>query len=81
MDIQKLVGNLIDNAIKYTPNDGDINITINQTSLIIKDSGIGMSQGLQQKLGERFTRDTQAIQLNYEWVWLGLSIVYKIIWN
>lgn len=48
----QIMGNLITNAIKFTPQDGfvtvDLNLTVNETlnclMLVVKDSGIGLSK-------------------------------------
>lgn len=45
-----LVRNLVDNAIRYTPEYGFVRVTIErlkgQTRLTVEDSGLGLSEGL-----------------------------------
>jgi signal transduction histidine kinase len=76
--IQKLFSNLIDNAIKYTPEWWIITLSLHDNIFSIQDTGIGMSETFISRLGERFIREEQATKVNYEWVGLGLSIVHKI---
>lgn len=80
--LQSILFNLIDNAIKYTPEHGRIDITIDQQSqygyLCIEDSGVGVSSSDYAKLIERFVR----LPNNQEDVvgsGLGLSIVHTAV--
>lgn len=79
LDIVKVCSNLIDNAIKYTPEGGSITITMSDYELIIQDTGIGMSKEFVGQIGRRFMRDVHALQMNYDGIWLGISIVSKIM--
>lgn len=73
--------NLIDNAIKFSKEDGKINITIKQENsyiiVKIKDNGIGMDENEQQKIYTRFYQIDQSH--SQEGSGLGLSIVKRII--
>jgi signal transduction histidine kinase len=55
--------NLIDNAIKYTPDNGSVNISVRQEAVFclitIQDNGVGMSPKIIQAL---FTSDSRRIQ-------------------
>ncbi|MBK3496687.1 HAMP domain-containing histidine kinase [Viridibacillus sp. YIM B01967] len=75
--------NLLSNSIKFTPNGGTIRIRIapkNDTVTIsIIDTGIGMTEGDQQHIFERFFKADQSRAMSNGGSGLGLSIVKKII--
>ena len=79
--IQRLVANLLDNAIKYTPVDGRIDVTVspgeNQTvAIAVKDSGVGISGQDLEHIFERFYRcDPSRSQTG---TGLGLSFVRAV---
>ncbi len=77
-------GNLIDNAIKYTPNNGKITISIhiNQEAkkclVMISDSGYGINQEDIPKIFDPFFR-SPGQKSAISGTGLGLSIVKKVI--
>ena len=59
--IQRMLGNLLDNAIKYTPEDGAVAVAAranpdHSISIVVKDSGIGISEKDLPHIFERFYR-------------------------
>ena len=58
--VRRLTMNLLDNAIKYTPEGGKINVACqragNEYSLTVRDSGPGIPAEAQEKIFERFFR-------------------------
>lgn len=82
--IEQVLVNLIDNAIKYSPNNTKIQITthihLNKIYISIKDEGVGMSKKDQLLIWDRFyTVDKARTPGKSKGTGLGLSIVKKII--
>jgi two-component system OmpR family sensor kinase len=74
-----LVGNLVDNAIRYTPEGGKIDVTLGNGSsglvLSVKDSGPGIPIGDRERIFERFFR---VAGNEVQGSGLGLAIVKQI---
>ncbi len=84
--ILEVFANLISNAIKYTPKNGEINILteIRGKNVVISivDNGIGFTQDEKEKIFKEFgkiVRDEQNLDLEIEGTGLGLYISKKII--
>jgi signal transduction histidine kinase len=79
--IQRVVANLLDNALKYTPENGNITFTLKQdqekVTVSIEDTGIGISDEDLPKVFNRFYRCD--ISRSLQGVGLGLSLAKAII--
>ncbi|MDX1700682.1 MAG: HAMP domain-containing sensor histidine kinase, partial [Melioribacteraceae bacterium] len=80
--IERVFQNLIDNAMKFTPKNGTINIKlINQTDNIkvsIADSGVGISEEMIPHIYDRFNQGGNGGKKS-KGLGLGLAIVKKIL--
>ncbi|MDD5213604.1 MAG: HAMP domain-containing sensor histidine kinase [Candidatus Gracilibacteria bacterium] len=72
-----LFSNLLSNAIKYNIENGKIDIILDEKSLSIKDSGIGIENENFERIFEKFFREEFARGENG--FGIGLSLVKKII--
>jgi len=58
--LQILVGNLLDNAIKYTPEGGTVDVEVRQldhgVDLVVEDSGPGIPEAERERVLDRFYR-------------------------
>ncbi len=76
-----MLRNLLDNAIRYTPEGGHVEVALHltdggkQVALEISDSGIGVTDSQLALLGQRFHRINPALT---DGVGLGLSIVRRV---
>ena len=81
LDMQKLFKNLVENAIKYSEKDKEINIELkrdqDQVIFVVKDQGIGISIEHQERVFERFYRVDKG-RLDGG-TGLGLAIVKHIV--
>lgn len=78
---QESIFNILDNAVKYSPNNTKINVSIVKYELFcridIKDEGEGISESDINKIFTRFYRGENT--KNIEGVGIGLSLARKII--
>jgi two-component system sensor histidine kinase KdpD len=78
--IEQVLINLLENAARYTPNDGNISVTATQTpyavEISIADSGIGIPIGSETSIFERYKRLSEK---KSEGMGLGLAICKGIV--
>lgn len=79
--LQKIISNLISNAIKYSPHKTEINIVAccNDNNFILKvtDQGVGISKADQTEIFERFSRGKNSGMSGG--VGIGLSLVKQLL--
>lgn len=79
--IKQVIGNLIDNAIKYTVNGG-ITVSISTSTSTVKvsitDTGVGIDTAELNKLFNKFSRTKDANKTNVIGTGLGLYIAKKM---
>jgi len=81
--VEEVITNLVDNAIKYSPQDGRVVISGrvegDHVTIAVEDDGLGIPQRDQERIFERFRRgDTSQVQ-NVRGVGLGLYICRSIV--
>jgi two-component system, NtrC family, sensor histidine kinase KinB len=81
--IRHVITNLIDNAIKYSKQDGRIEVSCvkNKSEIVffVRDYGIGIPQEQQKRLFEKFFRADNAVLSETDGTGLGLYIVRAIV--
>jgi two-component system phosphate regulon sensor histidine kinase PhoR len=81
--IRQILDNLVDNAIKYTPENGNVKVTLitegNRLRLAVKDNGIGIPHEDLPRIFERFYRVDRARSREMGGTGLGLSIVKHLV--
>ena len=77
------IANYLDNAIKYTPDGGSIEVSLHKDKytlwFAVKDTGIGVSPESTGSLFTKFFRDKKAKAIHTEGTGAGLFIVKNII--
>ncbi len=81
--IQRVLENLVRNAIKFTPEGGDITISIDERpqslAIAVTDTGPGIPQQDLPRIFDRFYRSVQGEEARSDSAGLGLAIVKRIL--
>lgn len=80
-DFDRLVRNLISNAIKYNKEKGKIYVNLTKNYISVKDSGIGIEAKNLSRIFERFFRVDKGRSREQGGTGLGLAIVKHICLN
>jgi signal transduction histidine kinase/DNA-binding response OmpR family regulator len=81
----KIIQNLISNAIKFTPNNGIIEVSIginekeNQFYISVKDNGIGIKEGEINNIFNRFYQVSNNKSRQFEGTGIGLHLTKSIV--
>jgi CheY-like chemotaxis protein len=82
LKVKQVLGNLTDNAIKFTDN-GHVSLRVDKVSsnentekirFIVKDSGVGIEEGFKDKIFEHFNQGDLSTKKKYNGTGLGLAI-------
>lgn len=77
------VSNLVDNGIKYTPEEGHVKVSLDSDGkdcfITVQDSGIGISEEDQNKVFEKFYRVDKTRDRETGGTGLGLAITHSVI--
>ena len=81
--LTNVIYNLLDNALKYSPGEPKINISLingeHQIEILVKDEGIGIPAEFRKKIFEKFFRVPTGDVHNTKGYGLGLSYVDSVI--
>jgi len=76
--VERLVGILLDNAVRYTPRGGTVRVDVQAANgaamLSVSDTGIGIPAEERPRVFERFFRGTHARAMSHDGNGLGLPI-------
>jgi two-component system, sensor histidine kinase len=80
--IEQIVVNLLDNALKYTPAGGNIDIAIhaenNDAVLTVRDSGVGIAADLLPNIFEVFVQGADSLDRAQGGLGIGLALVRQL---
>jgi signal transduction histidine kinase/DNA-binding NarL/FixJ family response regulator len=80
--LDRIINNIIENAIKYTDVGGEVSVNLTtcdgKINFSVKDSGIGIPTELHEKIFNP-TSQIESKKINYQGMGLGLSITKKIL--
>ena len=81
--ITRMILNLLDNAVKYTPAGGEISLALTRQNgnaeIVVRDTGIGIPEADRYRIFDRFYRVDKARSRAHGGAGLGLSIVRWIV--
>lgn len=81
--VRQLVDNLVENAVKYSPDGGEVRVALwtegGQARLSVSDEGIGIPQEDLPELFQRFHRGTNVDDRRFAGMGLGLYICQAIV--
>jgi two-component system phosphate regulon sensor histidine kinase PhoR len=83
MRVEQVITNLVENAIKYSPNGGPITVRLESSAgtigVSVTDQGIGVPPGLADRLFERFYRADGEAMRTIKGLGLGLFISKSLV--
>ena len=91
--LEKIINNLLSNAFKFTPPDGNISVNLySETNsdftlakVSVKDSGIGIPKDQQEKIFNRFYQVDDSSKRSFGGSGIGLALVKELVtlhkWN
>ena len=81
--IERVLQNLIENALRYTPNDGEVSVQLEvsgtHVAVHVIDTGIGIAEAHLPYIFERYWRANEGEVSNVSGSGLGLAIVKRIL--
>lgn len=81
--MESILKNIISNALKYTPENGNVQIFVSENndswSVEVKDTGIGIPASEQKKLFKLHFRGSNAINSKVTGSGIGLMLVWKLV--
>ncbi|GAA0178433.1 hypothetical protein SH2C18_14910 [Clostridium sediminicola] len=81
--IERILLNILSNAVKFTPSGGKITVSITEEAdnvcIIIKDTGIGIAKEKQEIIFERFRQVDKSFARTNEGSGIGLSLVKSLV--
>jgi signal transduction histidine kinase len=81
--MEQVITNLLDNALKYTPNGGTIDIKLetvdDQVVLSVRDSGIGIPPALLNRIFDVFVQGERTLDRPHGGLGIGLPLVRQLL--
>jgi diguanylate cyclase (GGDEF)-like protein len=81
--LTQVLSNLLDNASKHTPDDGEIALSVGVEGdaivMTVSDNGTGIAAEVLPNVFEPFVQDTHAIGFNGTGLGLGLTVVRELV--
>ncbi|GAA4453539.1 hybrid sensor histidine kinase/response regulator transcription factor [Nibrella saemangeumensis] len=81
--LERIVYNLLSNALKFTPANGEVYLTAHQTSgqlaLTVRDTGVGIGPEQLPYIFDRFYQGDTSVRRLYQGTGIGLALVKELV--
>jgi len=81
--LTQILSNLLDNASKYTPEGGEIRLSMEVVDaaivMTVSDNGIGIAADVLPRIFEPFVQDAHAVNFNGAGLGIGLTVVRELV--
>ncbi|MFI9640544.1 sensor histidine kinase [Micromonospora sp. NPDC051925] len=77
--LRQIVGNLVSNAIRYTPSGGSVTVGAHDTTITVRDTGVGIAAENLSKIFDRFWRADESRNRATGGSGLGLAITQHLV--
>jgi CheY-like chemotaxis protein len=81
--LEQVLGNMLDNAVKYTPAGGRIQVTVRAESgaavIRVRDTGIGIDPEFLPRIFDSFSQGQQTLDRKQGGLGLGLTLVRRLV--
>jgi two-component system, cell cycle sensor histidine kinase PleC len=81
--IERIILNLLSNALKFTASGGKVSVSLNTISnkvfISVKDTGLGIPTDMQKSIFERFKQIGSTLTKEFEGSGIGLSLVKSFV--
>ncbi|WP_164101015.1 PAS domain S-box protein [Candidatus Laterigemmans baculatus] len=81
--LTQVISNLLNNAAKYTPEGGQIGVSVKRQGsdvvVLVRDNGIGIPAEMQQRVFEMFAQIDRPMEKGYVGLGIGLTLVKRLV--
>jgi signal transduction histidine kinase len=81
--VQRVLSNLLSNALKFTPSGGTVAVRVDRTGdtavLVVEDTGVGIAEEARSRIFEAFAQESEGLEREHEGSGLGLAIVRRLV--
>jgi signal transduction histidine kinase len=81
--VDQVVGNLVDNALKFTPEGGTVWVRVRPgdeaACLAVEDTGIGIGEAALPDIFDAFEQESTGLTREYEGSGLGLAVAQRLV--